>query len=117
MSGDLWTVTAPSGEKIHFDGEGLLTAIVDLNDNRLSVEHQRPFGAAVSRPPRVSRVVDTVGREVLFYYDARGFLNQVAVTGTEVSVLYDIDLQEDLVAVRGAGRSSPRAAAAPVMII
>ncbi len=105
-SADLWVVTQPSGQETHFDGQGLLTEMVDLNGNRLTVEHQLPFGVAVRRPPQVSRVVDTVGREILFFYDARGFLREVAVDGTDVSVLYEIDINEDLAVVQGAGRNS-----------
>ncbi len=98
-----WTLTKAQGEQYQFDVNGVLTAIEDRNQNRISFAYD-PAGAlpiigvsnyssgqaVIGYDYRLIRITDTVGRFVNLSYDSNGRLSTIAdFAGRTLQYSYD----------------------------
>ncbi len=96
-------VIAPDGVRLQFDtSDGSLNSISEPNGNTIQLKWS-PVLAGPSAPLRLDEVTDTVGRKLQFHYRPDGYLEQVEVLETGLSVRYDVDANGDLVAAINAG--------------
>jgi RHS repeat-associated protein len=104
-AGGTWKLTHPDGLVSRFDTNGDLASLTDLNGNQLVFTWGVPPLTSRSPTPlrRLLSAVDTVGREVVFHYDPRGYVDWVEVAGLGLVVDYEVDERGDLKRVIGAG--------------
>jgi len=99
--GQGWAVVAPDGVEFRFNDRGLLSSIVDLNENTIEVGWEE--SSRGDEEWRVARIIDTVGHELLFAYGVDGYLDKIQVEGMNppMEVTYETDAFGDLVRVVG----------------
>jgi len=103
-----WKLIHPDGLVSRFDANGDLASITDLNGNQLVFTWGVTPIALPSLTPlrRLRSVVDTVGREITFHYDRRGYVDWVEVPALGLIVDYEIDERGDLKRMIGAGAAT-----------
>ena len=108
-----WTLTRAHGEKYYFDLRGVLTSIVDRNDNKITFTYGASlvpingvplFGVSgstqmvIAMDYQMQSITDTLGRKIKFTYNAQNRLAAITdFTGRLVSFKYDQN--DNLVAI------------------
>lgn len=88
-SSEDWVITSPTGIEYQFDGQGHLVTIIDQNGNSLELEWGPQRSSSGAEEYLVTKVTDTVGREVEFTYDGL-MLDRVTVLGESLDVNYEV---------------------------
>ncbi|VAW47772.1 hypothetical protein MNBD_GAMMA03-1554, partial [hydrothermal vent metagenome] len=106
-----WTLTKAKGNKVHFNVDGTLAALEDRNGNMISFAYdpagllpfygKSSFGLdpdqslVLGYDYRLTRITDTVGREIDLNYNANGQLeNIIDYAGRMLEFAYDPDTND-----------------------